>query len=233
MRVVGIDGCRAGWLCVVYDETSTLTPQFQPTFAAVLASCPDAACIGIDIPIGLGEHLPRECDTEARRLLGWPRRASVFAAPPRSLLASPDHRTAVMTSQARFGRGVSAQAFGIFRKVREVDAMMRPEFQQRVVEVHPEVSFWAMACGRPMTHSKKTEAGFAERRLLLSQAFPAASIPSTRAEARRLAPCGGPDDLLDAMAAAWTALRAARDEACRLPGDPPHDERGLRMEIVY
>ena len=37
---------------------------------AVLAAYPDAACIGVDIPIGLAEGEPRRCDVEARRVLG-------------------------------------------------------------------------------------------------------------------------------------------------------------------
>jgi predicted RNase H-like nuclease len=41
------------------------------------------------------------------------------------------------------------------------------------------------------------------------------------------------DDVLDACVAAWTAERIARDEAKRLPCDPPRDARGLRMEIWF
>ena len=41
----------------------------------------------------------------------------------------------------------------------------------------------------------------------------------------------GPDDLLDACACAWTALRIVRGQAITFPSDPPLDARGLRQEI--
>ena len=41
------------------------------------------------------------------------------------------------------------------------------------------------------------------------------------------------DDILDAIAALWTADRAARGKAETLPENPPMDSTGLRMEIVY
>ena len=45
-------------------------------------------------------------------------------------------------------------------------------------------------------------------------------------------PCS-PDDVLDAIVAAWTASRVVTGIAVRLPIDPERDESGLRMEIVY
>jgi predicted RNase H-like nuclease len=41
------------------------------------------------------------------------------------------------------------------------------------------------------------------------------------------------DDIIDALAALWTAERIARGEARMLPPQPPVDEMGLRMEMVY
>lgn len=33
MQVVGVDGCRGGWIAVVYDvESGTLTPAYHPSF---------------------------------------------------------------------------------------------------------------------------------------------------------------------------------------------------------
>ena len=49
-------------------------------------------------------------------------------------------------------RGVSIQAFGIFPKIREIDALLieRPELRRRVVESHPEVAFWRLNDCQPM-----------------------------------------------------------------------------------
>lgn len=231
IEAVGVDGCRGGWIAVAHDPAAgPLTPRVHPDFAALLAAYPETAPIGVDIPIGLSAGAPRHCDLAARRLLG-PRRSSVFPAPDRRLLDAADYREALDRSRALTGKGISRQAFNIFAKVAEVDRAITPDLQLRVIEVHPEVSFWALNGERPMTHAKKRPEGFAERRAALLAAFDI-DIPD-RAVARTLAPPAAPDDLLDAMAAAWTARRWAEGRASTLPATPARDDRGLRMEIVY
>ena len=108
---------------------------------------------------------------------------------------------------------------------------MTPALQGLVVKVHPEVSFWALAGGRPMAHHKATPEGFEERRGLLASAL-GTTVP-TRQEARSLARPAAPDDVLDAFVAAWSAHRQAEGRAGRLPANPAADARGLRMEILY
>jgi predicted RNase H-like nuclease len=231
IEAVGVDGCRGGWIAVAYDPVArTLTAQVHPDFATLLAASPEMAAIGVDIPIGLSFGGTRRCDVEARRVLG-PRRSSVFPAPDRRLLECADYAGALTRARALTGKGISWQAFNIFAKVKEVDRVITPELQRRVIEVHPEVSFWALNGGRPMPHPKKRPEGFAERRRALAEAFDL-TIPD-RAEARLLAPGAAPDDLLDAIAVAWTARRWATGMARSLPPSPERDERGLRMEIDY
>jgi predicted RNase H-like nuclease len=181
------------------------------------------AAAGIDIPIGLPERGPRRCDLEARRMLG-PRRSSVFPAPLRGVLGARSYADALARSRARSGRGLSRQAFGILSKVGEVDRLVTPECQDRLVEVHPEVSFAVLAQG-PMAHAKRTPEGRAERVEVLRAVFPDvddhAGIRLTGA---------GSDDVLDAFAVAWSARRWRARSHVQLGGEP--DARGLRMEIV-
>lgn len=231
MRVVGVDGCPGGWVAVVWDDgLGTLPARAHASFADLLAAHDEAAAIGIDIPIGLAEGRPRRCDVEARRVLGA-RRSSVFPAPDPRLLATSTYHAATALSRELLGKGISRQAFAIYPKVAEVNAAMTPELQRRVVEVHPEVSFTALA-SRPMAYPKRTPEGFAERRAYLQAAFPGVDIPD-RDAARQVARPASPDDVLDAIVAAWTAKRFATERACRLPEVPDTDARGLRMEIVY
>lgn len=230
MRVVGVDGCPGGWVAVEWDVGArTLTPRVYSSIVALLAAHVDAAAIGIDIPIGLAEGVARGADVEARRVLG-PRRSSVFPAPDPRLLGASTYAEAASLSRSLTGKGITVQAFGIFPKVAEVNAAVTPGMQDRVFEVHPEVSFTALA-GHPMENGKKTPDGFEERRTLLSEAL---GVPVwTRAEARAVARPAGADDVLDAIVAAWSAHRLAIGSAGRLPTAPETDGRGLRMEIVH
>jgi predicted RNase H-like nuclease len=90
-----------------------------------------------------------------------------------------------------------------------------------------EVCFWALNERRPMTHNKKTKEGRDERIGLLCREFP--KIESYLAN---LPKCVGEDDLLDAAAAAWTALRWHRNEA-ECVCTPEHDQKGLEVAIYY
>ena len=85
--VLGVDGCPHGW-CVVKIDTKTraFTPFHYDTFREILDSHPRTV-IAIDVPIGLREGPGgRDCDREARKYLGWPRRTSVFSPPVRQIL---------------------------------------------------------------------------------------------------------------------------------------------------
>jgi predicted RNase H-like nuclease len=78
--VLGVDGCRSGWLICQYEFTAhQLSFDVKRTFPDLLQDAADAQRIGIDIPIGLTEDgSARRCDTEARRMLGTPRASSAM-----------------------------------------------------------------------------------------------------------------------------------------------------------
>lgn len=125
------------------------------------------------------------------------------------------------------GRGLSQQAWGICGKIKQVDDAITPQTQQWAFEVHPEVSFWALNGSHPMLHNKKSELGRAERLALLAPIFPAIGNDLLNR------PSGsGADDLLDAAAAAWTALRRYKGDSQRVcPAEI--DQRGLEVTIWY
>jgi predicted RNase H-like nuclease len=125
---------------------------------------------------------------------------------------------------------VSRQGFAIYGKIAEVDEIVNLALQEKLYEVHPEVCFWGMA-RRALQYSKKTRAGYDERRGILSAALPCA-IP-IRDEVRQIGLGAQPDDLLDAAVAAVTAHRICQGTAERLPHEPEFDARGLRMEMAY
>jgi predicted RNase H-like nuclease len=229
--VAGADGCRAGWICVMAQlgtdrRLRLLGVELVADFAALLSLTQGCAALAVDIPIGLSHGGSRRADFAARRRIG-PRRSSVFPAPARLLLTASSYVEANAVSRATLGKGLSAQAFGIMAKIREVDQCMRPQMQNRVVESHPEVCFWALGAENPLLHPKRRNEGAEERLRLLETVYG----PSVG----RLTPPRGAqrDDLYDACVLAWSASRVAEGTAVHLPGEAQRDERGLRMEIVY
>jgi predicted RNase H-like nuclease len=231
-NLAGVDGCPAGWIAVVENsETQSIVAQVFKNFAQ-LAAALDAAVIAIDIPIGLTECGARDCDVRARKHLGPKRGTSVFPAPIRPALHASSYKEAKATSRAVQNKGISKQAWAIYRKVRQIDDALRgsSDLRARVFEVHPEVTFSAWS-GAPIIPPKRTAAGHAIRRVLIEDSFGPLAFESARASVARREAAN--DDIADAFAALWTARRIVTGNARSLPDTPPFDSSGLPMRMMY
>ncbi len=225
MRVVGVDGFSRGWVAVLSDGGAFAGAETFPSIGPLVQWSGDAVVIGIDIPIGLPDAGVRAADSLARRRVGGARSSSVFPCPPRVVLEAPDYTTARRIAQDTWGRGVSAQSYALRHRTLEVDALLGDD--ARLFEVHPEVSFRAMA-GAPMRFAKKTWNGQMERRAAL--AGTGMELPDALPDQVGRVP---PDDLLDAAAVAWSAARIAAGSARSLPDPPERNTEGRAMAIWY
>jgi predicted RNase H-like nuclease len=234
-RFVGVDWSSGSWLAVafeadgfdhaaVFEEVGELWYRYEEHADRIL----------IDVPIGLIEEGPegRTCDELAREVLGS-RSTSVFTPPVREATRKRRYPAAQRVNERKADRGLSKQAFAISDSIAAVDDLLRnvPEARETFVESHPEVCFRAFA-GEPLQYSKKTAAGYAERmRTLAGYEADAPPVVQSVAEAT-----GGEeiavDDVLDAVVLAYTA-RPGPGELRSLPPEPPLDEKGLPMQIVY
>lgn len=233
-RIAGIDGCRGGWLVVC--ETPLPGPWswfVAPNFETVWRRLKDFDAIGVDMPVGIPDRGPRECEALARKLLSPRRTASVFSSPIRSILAIDDYVRACDTREAIDGKRMSKQSFFIMEKIAEIDAVIqaRRDFGAKLYEVHPEVSFTALGGGEPMTHAKREAAGFEERREHLADVFPTSVVDEALAAFPKQQVAK--DDVLDAFAVLWSAKRIALSTAERLPEEPDYDPCGIDMAIWY
>lgn len=227
--VVGVDGCRGGWIAIVAIDEG-LSAVVVERVADLLAQLPEDALIAIDVPIGLVDCGARQCDQEARRLLGSKRGSSVFPAPIRPVLEAGSYLEACAIRERVEGKRMSQQAYAIIPKIREVDTLLRssPDARPRIREVHPEVCFWQWNGGQPMAVKKKSKAGQLARETLIHAHWPGVHTsflgrwPGTQV-AR--------DDINDAFAALWTAERIVAGTAVRIPAAPGVDSTGLPMEM--
>lgn len=248
MKLAGVDGCKAGWIAVHRELDASLSVSVFASFSALLDALPDAM-IAVDMPIGLpdlSQKGGRGPEALVRPLLG-PRQSSVFAIPSRAALYADTsdfttieawydaHRRASEVAKATSDppRGVSIQAFGIFAKIREIDALLiaRPELRGRIFESHPEVAFCRLNGGTAMALPKKIKgavnaAGMAERKALLcrhgyEKTFLDQAPPRGAAS----------DDFLDAAAMMLIAGRIANGEARPSPDPPLADRFGIPVAI--
>jgi predicted RNase H-like nuclease len=247
--IAGADGCKAGWITVIAHASGEPEVRIFADFAGLVAALPDNAVVAVDMPIGLPDftgHGGRGPERLVRPLIGE-RQSSVFSIPSRAAVYAFEepfttverwyegHRLAseVARQTSDPPRGVSIQAFGIFTKIREIDALLRarPELRARVVESHPEVAFWRLNGGRAMRLPKKVKGlvnpdGMAERRaLLVDLGLPASFV-------HQLPPPGAAaDDFLDASVLLFIAARRGRGEAIPFPDPPGEDGFGIPVAI--
>jgi predicted RNase H-like nuclease len=153
----------------------------------------------------------RPADTAARAFVGPERASSVFSTLPAEVLVAPTYAKAAEIAVRVLGKSRSRQSYALGDRIFEVAEIVASD--HRIIEVHPEVSFRALR-GEPLRYSKHTWSGIAERRTLLAAA--GILLPDHL-------PGGGhaaPDDVVDAAAAAWSAMRVALGRSSTLPAEP-------------
>ncbi|MGC1420077.1 MAG: DUF429 domain-containing protein [Acidimicrobiales bacterium] len=222
MSVVGVDGCKDGWIAVVLrdDEVSTFFLERIDMLGDVVT---DVSVIAIDIPIGLLSQGLRKADVEGRKELGR-RQSTLFMVPIREALEAATHEEATRISKARSGVGISRQSFSLKSKIFEVERWLDDALCP-VYEVHPELSFKQMT-DSVVDSSKKTWAGMMIRRhALLREGI------NLDTASREVADRAAVDDMLDAGAAAWSAKRIDEGTARSIPQAPEASSRGRAIAI--
>jgi predicted RNase H-like nuclease/ADP-ribose pyrophosphatase YjhB (NUDIX family) len=225
--VLGVDACPAGWVGVVLDpmlRASVFVAADITGLLGLVRERHDVPVVAVDIPIGLPDAGGRLADAEARRVLVG-KSSSVFSTPVRSALEAATYAEAREANLALTdGRtSVSAQAYALRAKVLQVDAWVRSGPGADVIEVHPEVSFARMA-GGPVLARKKDADGVRARREALA-AHGIVAPPWFRGAGF------GEDDLLDACAVAWTAVRHALGVSESFPEQPEVFSDGIPAAI--
>lgn len=250
-QYVGVDWDSGAWVAVGYPETGVPEADVFETIEELWNDHgATAERIVVDVPIGLcgpgettegcvetaGER-SRQCDDLARTVIG-PRSSSVFTPPcrdaARQAAAGVEYSTVNETNKEQTGKGLMRQAANIAPGIVEVEELLLDQGDPTtLVEGHPEVCFRAFA-DSPLEYNKKTAPGMDERLTALEQATEYEQ-GTWRRLATELAASGhdpGTDDLLDALSLALTA-RAPAESFQRLPREPPEDEHGLPMQMVY
>jgi predicted RNase H-like nuclease/catechol 2,3-dioxygenase-like lactoylglutathione lyase family enzyme len=227
---VGVDGCKAGWFSVTLHSGGGHHLNLYPHIAALWENLKEAEVLLIDIPIGLAETGVRACDLMARQVLRQ-RGSSIFNAPVRAAVYASTYAEASEINRQITGSKLSKQIWNITPRIREVDALLRYDEHARSVirEAHPEVQFWSLNSSA-MTQNKKTRGGIQERLDVLERFLPDAGQIYENAVEMFPRHSLGFDDILDALV---LAIAAGMGELTSLPPEPPRDERGLPMRIVY
>ena len=256
MKYVGVDACKAGWVCIGLDDDQGHEETIKEKFEEVINYYSNASMILVDMPIGLPRDQDisperiqyRKCDSKARELLCSPRLSSVFHVPTRELANEVKTKRTLKEInkelKARCATGMSKQTYGIASKIIEVaDVLDIPADRLVTVrEVHPELCFWALNNSngekRAMCYGKHDGLGFLER-LRIVEKF----VPETEKICKKVRSCRsrrkvGTDDILDALVAAVTAKLGCQNKEYqlrKLPGQActKYNEQSAGKELLY
>jgi threonine dehydratase len=242
--IAGVDGCPVGWIVAraPIDGARRIDIAIHARFESILNRADPPLFVAVDMPIGLPARIAeggRGPERLVRAHLGA-RRSSVFAIPSRDAVEAPDYASAcaIAAATSEPPRLVSKQAFMLFRRIREIDLLLRkaapeidPPWRRRVFEAHPELAFWRLNAEQALLHPKKLKGrpnpdGLRERRGILR----AAGVPTRVLTG--LPPRGaGADDLLDALALLCIARRILEGKARPFPDPPGRDAFDLPIAI--
>ena len=228
--LAGVVPCPGGWLVAGAKlQGTTMSPE-EPvvvrSFIEVLDAKPAYEIIALGAAVGLPDKPKaggRQCDREARALLGWPRSGAIISPPTRAALAARTYERA----RAANGGRLSAIAWARLPRLAEIDEVIAPYWQRTVFEVNPELSFHQLNEDAPLLYPKHSHVGQKERTdLLVGRLAAMERVVDARVRGAGLA------HLLDVAACLWTCRRIAAHAVRRLPEAPVWDAQGLRMEIV-
>ncbi|MNK85272.1 hypothetical protein D3C87_1051470 [compost metagenome] len=169
MKLVGIDGCRFGWVAVSLSDHCTLLFK---TLHDLVNHYGAETLFLIDMPIGLpSENVERKCETTARKELSAKRKSSLFPIPCREAVYAETYEKASEINRKILQKGIFKQTWFICSKIKELDELLlqNHQLQSRFKESHPEVAFHFLNHRVSMEFNKKTEEGQHERLKLLSQ----------------------------------------------------------------
>jgi predicted RNase H-like nuclease len=105
--ILGVDGYKGGWIAASKADIGGVNLRVIGNVRDLITSIPTV--LAIDIPIGLSDGKPRQCDPAARRLLGRRRASSVFPAPFREVARLTEWTEANAFSKGKYGQGISRQ----------------------------------------------------------------------------------------------------------------------------
>ncbi|MBX2875729.1 MAG: DUF429 domain-containing protein [Saprospiraceae bacterium] len=236
--IVGIDGCRSGWIAIVFQQ-GKWDFALRRDLAGFDQLHGGAQSILIDMPIGLIDQgeAGRACDRQARKHLSPYRHSSIFTPPCRKALYSHIEQASAVNFEYT-GKKLSKQTINIIPKIREVDEfLLKLPTSRRLLfeEAHPELIFYGLNNKQPLLQSKKTKKGIQDRLTLLAEHFPKLKKLFHHILDKSMRKQVLPDDIVDAMSLAVAAVLKRRSPGNwqQFPVPTVYDSKGLPMQLGY
>jgi len=227
MKVVGIDGCPAGWFGFYIDDADNYNFAVHESLNKLVLALP-ADLYFIDMPIGLNTvNSQRQCDIELRKLLPRGLKSSVFSPPVKAALYAKSYQEACALNASKTGKKISLQAWNIMPKIKALDRFLKtnPGYRTIFFESHPETTFYHLNRGVQLHSNKRNKTGIAERIHLLKWLWQKSEVVFHSIIADTLRKHLKADDIVDAMVLALAARKFYPQNYLILPDQECNDVR--------
>ena len=226
--VIGIDGCRAGWIITKILNNQLISFQIIENLNDDYLKQSNLSHIGIDIPLQLSHSGKRLAEIEARGLLKK-RACTIFSPPTLNALRAKNYIDACEVNFKDCGKRISKQSWNLFPKIKEAQKFLEKNLisKSEVFEVHPELSFMAMNDMNLIEVSKKTDIGKEIRIKLIQKFFPSFSFESVRKKYKKNQVLD--DDILDSISVLWSTQRIVDNIAQFVP----KETEKINMRIYF
>jgi len=226
--VIGIDGCRAGWITAKILDNQLISFQIIENLNDDYLKQSNLTHIGIDIPLQLSHTGKRPAEIEARGLLKK-RACTIFSPPTLNALRAKNYIEACEVNFKECGKRISKQSWNLFPKIKESHKFLENNLISKleVFEIHPELSFMAMNDMNLIEASKKTSIGKEIRIKLIQKYFPNFSFESVRNKYKKNQVLD--DDILDSISVLWSTQRIVDNIAQFVPKGPEK----INMRIYF
>lgn len=234
MNVVGVDGCKYGWISINLKENLFWEVELFSNIEELLDYYKTSDLILIDMPIGLLSKSKDErfCDKEIRKALGYPRGMSVFGIPSRAAIYCESYNEGNNLNKMLMNKGISKQLWGIAPKIKSLDQYLIKNkiLREKIFESHPELAFM-MIKGQPMHYNKRKNEGYSERLELLKKIYPKTEEIVNYTLEKYLRKEVKKDDILDALVLAINAYLGSKLSFRDYPEAKFFDKNDLQMVV--
>lgn len=168
MNIVGIDGCRYGWIFTCNNGKYGLAQNIND----IAIQFPESIFL-IDMPIGLSDQtFKRDIDQKLRSMLPH-KSSSVFTPPCREAVYCKNYNEAKAKNILIEQKSISIQAWNISNKIQDLDEFLiqQPSYRLQFFEAFPELGFFRLNNDQALQWKKNDKKGLEERLALLSQIY--------------------------------------------------------------
>lgn len=227
---LGVDGCRGGWIACILDHGELLLKRFD-SLEALVDCYPEFDAFLIDMVIGLRSSANQLRPDDLARKQLESRASTIFPVPCRQAVYEESEEEQKQANIQVLGKSLAKQSISIIPKIRELDEFLErhPEYRNRILESHPELVFSRLR-GSVVWTRKREFTGFMERVNILDRYLSGKFLTGLWEKAKEFK-CN-PDDLLDAVCLAVTAVLSAHGMCETIPENPEPDDKGLYMKMT-